>query len=337
MPNRFVFMLLVCVAVFSAGLVSAQEATPTPPTIAQVMFNGSDFNQLQAAVLAADPAVFNLLADPDAQVTVFAPTDGAFAVLQQIVGEEALAGIVADPAVLTPILLYHVTRTSDPFELLVNTLGGEIWISSLNGQYLDITRLESDHLQVNDTLMGDPIMASNGVIYPISQVLLPETRTIAQIVQDDPELSSLVAAVLDADPAVLAILSDPEARLTLFAPVNSAFEQIDPAVSSIVEADTALLTDLLEHHVVPQPVHFYEIANDTVRFGQASTNEGLHYETALPGGPLYVRIATVPPMLELTVLDTLGSPPATIIRPEVNAVNGVIHVIDRVLTGRPIR
>jgi uncharacterized surface protein with fasciclin (FAS1) repeats len=37
------------------------------------------------------------------------------------------------------------------------------------------------------------------------------------------------------------------------------------------------------------------------------------------------------------VLDTLGSPPATVIRPEVNAVNGVIHVIDRVLTGRPIR
>jgi transforming growth factor-beta-induced protein len=337
MPKRLLLVLLVCAVVLSAGLTTAQETTPTPPTTAQIMFNGSDFNQLQAAVLAADPAVFNLLADADAAITVFAPTDGAFAVLQQTLGEETLAEIVTDPAALTPILLYHVTQTSDPFELLVNTLGGEVWISSLNGQYLDITRIEGDHLEVNGTLMGDPIMASNGVIYPISQVLLPETRTIAQIVQEDPAFSSLVAAVLDADPTVLATLSDPEAQLTLFAPVNSAFEQIDPAVSSLVEADTALLTDLLEHHVVPQPVHFYEIANDTVLFGQASTNEGLRYETALPGGPLYVRIATVPPVMELTVLDTLGSPPATVIRPEVNAVNGVIHVIDRVLTGRPIR
>ena len=60
------------------------------------------------AVLAADPAVAAVLADPDVSLTVFAP-------------EETLNGILTDQDYLTSILLYHVLdRRFDPRRVLNN-------------------------------------------------------------------------------------------------------------------------------------------------------------------------------------------------------------------------
>ena len=75
--------------------------------------------------------------------------------------------------------------------------------------------------------------------------------TIAEVAVANPlgNLDELVNAVLAADPAVLAAIADPTARLTVFAPDNEAFAAIPGDIlGGIVSSDA--LTDVLLYHVV---------------------------------------------------------------------------------------
>ena len=90
-------------------------------------------------------------------LTVFAPTDEAFAALNLPPD--------TDPAVITNVLLYHVAPGEVAFQdgLTVPTLNGATVQFSVTGA----------GEQVNDSLIIDTIDASNGIIYVIDGVLLP--------------------------------------------------------------------------------------------------------------------------------------------------------------------
>lgn len=76
--------------------------------------------------------------------------------------------------------------------------------------------------------------------------------TIGEVAVANPlgNLGILVTAIQAADPSILAAVTDPNARLTVFAPVDSAFEAIPTALLNEILADQALLTDILLYHVV---------------------------------------------------------------------------------------
>ena len=337
-------ILLVVVALFSLLAVVptfAQDAAPK--TIAEIVVESAgaatpEFSTLLAAVSAADPAVLETLsnAELDPKVTVFAPTDAAFAALAEELGEEAFAAVLADPEALTNILLYHVTEGEVMAEDVVGaltTFAGAFSAPALNGQSIDVTLTEEGGVMVDGAnVVQTDIVASNGVIHVIDAVILPETRTIAEIVtemagdMEAPQFKTLLAAVGAADPAVLATLSDPEAELTVFAPTDDAFAAVPADTLSAVLADQPTLTNILLYHVIPSKVFSYSILSDEAMLTAATSEEGLSVDSALEGAALVVKAAVD----EETGLSVMVNEANTVAR-DIDAANGVIHVIDAVL------
>ena len=89
----------------------------------------------------------------------------------------------------------------------LTTYAGAFSVPSLNGQSIDVTLTEEGGVMVDGAnVVQTDIEASNGIIHVIDAVILPETRTIAEIVtemagdMEAPQFKTLLAAVGAADP-----------------------------------------------------------------------------------------------------------------------------------------
>ena len=163
------------------------------------------------------------------------------------------------------------------------------------------------------------IEASNGVIHVIDAVVLPELRTIADIVvelagAENPEFTTLLTAVSAANPDLLAALADPAAELTVFAPVDAAFDAVE-GLEAIV-ADTSLLTGILQYHVFPGTVYSFQIGDLVDDMGQVKIAMANGSEATLSVSDMGLMLDAANVMLELV---------------DIEASNGVIHVIDGVI------
>ncbi len=141
------------------------EAMTEPGTIVDVAIAAGTFSTLVTAVQAAD--LVDTLSG-DGPFTVFAPTDDAFAALP----EGTLDSLLADPAALSDVLLYHVV----PGTVMAADVVG--LTSATTAQGSDITISVADGVvTLNDsvTVTATDIEASNGVIHVIDGVLLPPT------------------------------------------------------------------------------------------------------------------------------------------------------------------
>src|SRR5436853_6413811 len=104
------FGSLLVAAVISLLVVVPAFAQDAKPTIADIVVQSAsgakpEFATLLAAVKAADPAVLAALSNADGdKLTVFAPTDAAFAAIPA----DTLKAVLADQKLLTSILLFHV-------------------------------------------------------------------------------------------------------------------------------------------------------------------------------------------------------------------------------------
>ncbi|MGD2162577.1 MAG: fasciclin domain-containing protein, partial [Anaerolineales bacterium] len=142
-------------------------------------------------------------------LTVFAPTDDAFAALP----EGTVEALLEDPEALADILLYHVVDGKVMAADVVELSSAQ----TLQGQYVDIS-VEGDSVMIDgaEVLIPD-IETSNGVIHVIDQVILPETRDIVDIAVEDGRFTTLVAAV---QAAGLEEALRGEGPLTVFAPTD---------------------------------------------------------------------------------------------------------------------
>ncbi|WP_131458183.1 fasciclin domain-containing protein [Jiulongibacter sediminis] len=131
-----------------------------------------------------------------------------------------------------------------------------------------------------------------------------EQTSIAEIAVATPELSTLVSALQTAD---LVSTFQETGPFTVFAPTNAAFEKLDPTTLNTILNDQALLTRLLQYHVVGGAVLSSQLSN-----GPVPTLEGSTIAVDLTSG---------------VVLN--GS--ANVITANVEASNGVVHLIDEVL------
>ncbi len=150
---------------------------PADPTIAEIVVeqasgDPAEFTILLAAVQAADPAVLDALSDPDQELTVFAPTDEAFANLLAELGVTA-EELLANPD-LTNILLYHVAPGIFLAEDVVGAAPIEALPTLLEGSTLAIAVADGGVI-INDSsnVISTDIIAGNGVIHVIDAVLVP--------------------------------------------------------------------------------------------------------------------------------------------------------------------
>jgi uncharacterized surface protein with fasciclin (FAS1) repeats len=99
-------------------------------------------------------------------LTVFAPTDEAFASLP----EGALESLLNDKEALAAVLTYHVV----PGELKAADVVKLSKMESLNGQDIDIKIDDEKVLVAEAEVKSTDILCSNGVIHVIDRVILPE-------------------------------------------------------------------------------------------------------------------------------------------------------------------
>lgn len=151
--------------------LSGTFTIPDGPQVSvyDIIENSDDHTTLEAALIAAE--LDGALSDLSADLTVFAPTDAAFAAIQSVVDE-----LLLDPSgALVNVLLYHVVAgtalsgdLTDGQEVL--TLHGESVTISIDGNVVSINDAE---VTVAD------LIADNGVVHVIDAVLVPNSCVIA--------------------------------------------------------------------------------------------------------------------------------------------------------------
>jgi uncharacterized surface protein with fasciclin (FAS1) repeats len=133
---------------------------------------------------------------------------------------------------------------------------------------------------------------------------------VATAASNNPLLSTLVAAV---DAAGLVETLNTGGPFTVFAPINTAFDKIDPATLESVLADTEALTGILTYHAIPEQLSSADLAGGafaTVNGAELSfamVNETL----VINGGAAAVLCADVPTAnATVFLIDTVLMPPA---------------------------
>ena len=232
-------------------VVIADVELPTPPaSIVDVAVSNGSFTTLVAALQAT--GLDTVLDDPESTFTVFAPTDAAFALL----GQDTIDALLADPDTLKDILLYHVVSGSEILQdgAITVAQSGSNKVDMANERQSALTLADST-LYINKSAVSlADVMADNGVIHVVDQVILPppavtdSTQTIVDIALADENFSTLVAALTAAD--LVTTLSDETATFTVFAPTNAAFDKIEDTALADLLADTDALTDVLLKHVI---------------------------------------------------------------------------------------
>jgi uncharacterized surface protein with fasciclin (FAS1) repeats len=172
---RIICMLLaLCLVGISA--IHAQE----DGTIVDLAVGNADLSTLVTAVQEA--GLVDVLADPAAEWTVFAPTNEAFAALPPGV----LDMLLADKELLTRVLTYHVVEGTVTSDMLSDMMAPSMEMTApgadLMGSELMVNVADDGSVMVNDaTVVTADVIASNGVVHVIDTVLVPaEIATMLQ-------------------------------------------------------------------------------------------------------------------------------------------------------------
>ncbi|HEY7554465.1 MAG TPA: fasciclin domain-containing protein [Candidatus Binatia bacterium] len=153
--------------VLTAGLLlggSARAEYIPEKDIVDTAVSAESFKTLVAAVKAAG-LVETLKGE--GPLTVFAPTDEAFAKLPKGTVEELLKAENRDK--LTAILTYHVV----PGKITADQVAGLGSARTANGRDLTINASNGKVMVDNANVIKTDIMASNGVIHVIDAVVIP--------------------------------------------------------------------------------------------------------------------------------------------------------------------
>jgi transforming growth factor-beta-induced protein len=271
---------------------------PKSETIAQIASGNPNFSTLVSALAKAD--LVGALSG-EGNFTVFAPTNSAFDALFKKLGVSGLNDLSAET--LKPILLYHVLGEKKTASTISE--GYYSTLSPAQGSYVSLLVQTSMGVKLNNSAMvtSADIMASNGVIHVIDNVLMP--TSVVDIAINNPAFTTLVSAVVKADLAGTLSGAGP---FTVFAPTNDAFSALFTglSISGINDLSKETLTPILQYHVVSGNVKSKQLAN-----GQVPTLNG-----------------------NITI--ALGTPPtinadSKIVAVDVQGTNGVVHVISKVL------
>lgn len=288
----------------SNGVIHVIDKVLLPPSVVDIATFSESFSSLVDAVLMANLAE---TLNGDGPFTVFAPTNDAFATLLTTLGINTLNEVSDDD--LTAILTYHVLGD--------NVLSSEIsagTIGTVLGESIDVSINDAVLLNETISVTTTDIQGTNGVVHVVDAVLVPpslRSNTIADIAATNSEFSILVEALTKAD--LVGAVGNKEAELTVFAPTNDAFEALlsELGASSLDDIPTTTLSNILLYHVLENKAMSSDL----------STN---YYPTlsTYSDNPMSIYInvdnGTINSSTKLTEVD-------------IEADNGVIHVVDKVI------
>ncbi len=293
-------------ALASNGVIHTIDQVLLPPTVVDIAIANSLFENLVAAVVKAD-LVDALIAD--GPFTVFAPTDEAFETLFTELGVSGIDDLSAE--ILSPILLAHVVsgnvRAADVSTGTVATLNQDF--------DLDIdTEGSGVVLNGSSNVIATDVQGKNGVVHVIDKVIVPsdeeEPQSIYDIVSANSDFTILMEFLISMD---LDETLDSDGTFTVFAPTNDAFEILfsNLGINHFSDLSEGEGTQILLYHVLGS----------------------IEMSTDLNSG--YVETLSLFPQTDFGIqllIDTesgvLLNGSSNVTTPDVEASNGVIHIID---------
>ena len=305
MRKSIVYTLIACLLVSSLPFSATADANDDIPTNAA---GTGIHDSLVAALTQADLVTTLQGAGP---FTVFAPTDQAF-----IDAGIDLTTFDTDEknATLVDILTYHVVSG----KVMSTDLTDGMEASALNQDTLTFS-VSATEVKVNDAVVTTADVAtSNGVIHVIDKVLMPpaDLVDIPATAQSTGVHTALVAALTQAN--LVATLQG-TGPFTVFAPTDDAFAAAGIDLSTFdTPEEIATLADILLYHVLPGAVPASAVtAGLTVTM---ANGDEASFDVEPDSG---------------TILIGFQYPDAFVITTDVQASNGIIHVIDKVLLPPP--
>jgi len=343
MLNKNFKLMIGLLTIMALGFVGCSDdnndtilsSSPEPSMdIVETAAAAGNFTTLLAAAEAAD--LVDALKS-EGPLTVFAPTDEAFAALP----DGTIDALLNDTDALTAILTYHVVPGAIKAEQVVTLSSAQ----TLNGESLTITVTNDGMVKVDDaTVIVTDIETSNGIIHVIDAVIFPTsdaplgkgdssditqgfgrysfgggwianaiiegrltwlTRNLSiYTVSRLAGLNTLAAAVKAADLKKTLIRSGP---FTVFAPTEEAFAALPDGTIPALLDDPETLSNILLYHVTTGRVY----ASDVVNLTEAEMVNGGFVSISTENGVMVNG--------------------ANVIAVDIKARNGVIHVIDGVL------
>ncbi|MCB7481098.1 fasciclin domain-containing protein [Christiangramia sediminis] len=147
-----------------------------------------------------------------------------------------------------------------------------------------------------------------------------ESNSIAAKAMETDTLSTLVSALKAAELAEM--FKTEEGPFTVFAPNNAAFSKLDKATLDqlMMEENKDKLAGILKYHVVDQKV----MSADLVKMIQ--DNDGEYSISTVGGGEIKATLEG-----ENVILTDESGNKATVVQADVDASNGVVHIIDAVV------
>jgi len=296
-------MISIRLIACTTALLTATAVAQGPmerPNIVEVAAKAGKFNTLIAAAKAAGLAGTLSGKGP---FTVFAPTDAAFAKL----GKDTIAELLKpeNKQKLAGILTYHVVAGKVPASKVVGMKSAK----TVQGSELPIVVKDGKVTVAGANVVATDVMASNGIIHIIDAVVLPPEPNLVEVAANAGSFSTLLAAAKAAGLADTLANGGP---FTIFAPTDEAFAKVGKdTISMLLKPENKKkLQAILKHHVVAGKV----MSGTAVKLSEAATLNG----TKLP-----LKYDAKAKKLHVGA--------GTVVAADVEAKNGVIHVVDTVL------
>ena len=296
-------MLVTVATILTATSAYAQcssdaKSAKTQHDIVDTAVKAGQFDTLVAAVKAA--GLVDVLKS-DGPFTVFAPTDEAFAKLPKGTLESLLKPENKDK--LAAILTYHVA----PGKLTASDVTRATGAISANGQWLGFKSSNGKVMVDEATVVTADIKCANGVIHVIDQVVLPEQQNIVQVAAGAKTFNTLLTA---ATKAGLAEALQSDGPFTVFAPTDEAFAKLPAGTleNLLKPENKEQLAKIIKYHVLSGRVY----SPAAMKANDAGTLAGQDVRFSRKNDALYVDNARI-------------------LATDIDAANGVIHVIDAVI------
>ncbi|WP_081997672.1 fasciclin domain-containing protein [Wocania ichthyoenteri] len=304
------------------GVIHIVDAVIGLPTVVDFALADNTFSILVSALTRSDLTFdyVTTLSTPNgtapAPFTVFAPTNDAFVSLLSELGASSLDDI--DEPTLKATLDLHAVAGANVLasnltdNMTVATLGGDITANVTGGATLTDSNGRVSMIVVTD------VQAANGVIHVIDKVVLPKLpENIVSKAYNTPELSILYAALQAADGDLANVLSG-EGPFTVLAPTNDAFAAFltDNNFAALGDVPTDVLAQVLLNHVIDGSVMSTDLVaagsgyTSTMATGAGDNKMSIFYNTS--SGVQFNGISTVSTA-------------------DVEATNGVVHIVDKVI------
>lgn len=296
MTRQIMLVFAAMIAAIAPNLAVGQDGSTK--NIVTTAVEAGSFKTLAAALKAAGLVETLQGKGP---FTVFAPTDEAFAKLPAGTVDTLLKP--ENKQQLIAVLTYHVV----PGKVMATEVVKLKSTETVNGQRIDIKVTDEKVLVDQAQVVKPDINCSNGVIHVIDSVILPSADNIPKVAEKAGTFETLLAAAKAA--GLVEVLSG-ESALTVFAPTDEAFAKLPAGtVENLLKPENKQkLADILKFHVVPGRVY----SDGVLSKKDLKTVQGGGLTAAAKDG-----VATINN--------------ARLVATDIDAANGVIHVIDSVM------